>query len=158
NHKRTNLLLAFFFFFWSGYHTLLAALALRCLPQRTFLQYVDHRFLRLTDTFVSRLMTGAQRTAVFGKQDGLQANRFYHMWDHPVSSASISRDYVRNLLGRHKADFGTEFLPLTYLAKVLSDIEEQALNPFGERENVDAAFVEETALKQTLILLGFETK
>lgn len=144
------------------------------------------------------------------------------MWDHPVSSASISRDYVRNLLGRRnknkviditdskilphtkirsifdpppnpkliirqgfaftgrdKADFGTEFLPLTYLAKVLSDIEEQgnvgadipagfasltpafsfqALNPFGERENVDAAFVEETALKQTLILLGFETK
>lgn len=62
NHKRTNLLLAFFLFcfFWSGYHTLLAALALRCLPHRTFLQYVDHRFLRLTDTFVSRLMTGAQ--------------------------------------------------------------------------------------------------
>ncbi|XP_051912085.1 gamma-secretase-activating protein isoform X2 [Hippocampus zosterae] len=159
-----------------GYHTLLAALALRCLPHRTFLQYVDHRFLRLTDTFVSRLLTDLDNSAAnerlkFGVLKRLpEAYRFYQMWDHPVSSASISRDYVRNLLGRRnknkgfaftgrdKADFGTEFLPLTYLAKVLSDIEEQALNPFGERGNVDAAFVEETALKQTLILLGFETK
>lgn len=71
-----------------------------------------------------------------------------------------------------------EFLPLAYLAKLLSDIEEQgsactcvclcapavsisctygflpAPNPF--EEHVDAEFVEETALKQTLILLGLE--
>lgn len=33
-----------------------------------------------------------------------------------------------------------------------------ALNPFEEQETVDARFVEETALKQTLILLGFEVK
>lgn len=33
-----------------------------------------------------------------------------------------------------------------------------ALNPFGEQENVDAKFVEETALKQTLILLGLGEK
>ena len=116
--------------------------------------------------------------------------------------------------GRDKTGFRPEFLPLTYLAKILSDIEEQgsvwcvcvcvyippglateafgglrpnvcilsaclikmeqgrkawlylsnsspcvpALNPFEEQENVDARFVEETALKQTLILLGFEEK
>lgn len=128
---------------------------------------------------------------------------------------------------RDKPGFRPEFLPLTYLAKILSDIEEQgsvsvyilpgldteafgglrpnvcilcafhvrawskcsivkvhgrkcvldvcgvisskrscislascvlALNPFEEQENVDARFVEETALKQTLILLGFEEK
>lgn len=92
------------------------------------------------------------------------------MWDHPVSSASISRDYVRTLLEKHnknkgfaftgkdKPGFTPEFLPLTYLAKVLSDIEAQALNPFEEQENVDAKFVEETALMQTRILLGYETK
>ncbi|GLD63084.1 gamma-secretase-activating protein isoform X1, partial [Lates japonicus] len=63
--------------------------------------------------------------------------RIYHMWDHPISSASISRDYVRTLLekrnknkgfaftGRDKPGFRPEFLPLTYLAKILSDIEEQ---------------------------------
>ena len=33
-----------------------------------------------------------------------------------------------------------------------------APNPFEEQENVDARFVEETALMQTLILLGFEKK
>lgn len=92
------------------------------------------------------------------------------MWDHPVSSASISRDYVTTLLEKHSKNkgftfssrerpgFRPEFLPLTYLAKMLSDIEEQALNPFEEQENVDARFVEETALKQTVILLGFEEK
>ncbi|KAM8910757.1 gamma-secretase-activating protein isoform 2-T2 [Spinachia spinachia] len=95
--------------------------------------------------------------------------RIYHMWDHPVSSASISRDYTRMLLEKHgnkgcafpsrdKPGFTPEFLPLTYLAKILSDIEEQALNPFEEQQNVDAKFVEETALKQTLILLGFGEK
>ncbi|XP_061662740.1 gamma-secretase-activating protein isoform X2 [Syngnathoides biaculeatus] len=159
-----------------GYHSLLAALALRCLPHHTFLQYVDHRFLQLTDTFVSRLMTDLDNSAAneklkFGVLKRLpEANRFYHMWDHPVSSASISRDYIGNLLGgrnknkgfaltgRDKARFRTDVLPLTYLTKVLSDIEEQALNPFEERENVDATFVEETALKQTLILLGIERK
>lgn len=92
------------------------------------------------------------------------------MWDHPVSSASISRDYVRTLLekqnknkgfafnGRDEPGFRPEFLPLTYLAKVLSDVEAQALNPFEEQENVDAKFVEETALMQTWILLGYEKK
>ncbi|KAF0029669.1 hypothetical protein F2P81_018774 [Scophthalmus maximus] len=96
--------------------------------------------------------------------------RIYHMWDHPVSSASISREYVRTQLekryknkgfastSRDKPGFRPDFLPLTYLAKILADIEEQALNPFEEQENVDASFVEETALKQTLILLGFEEK
>nr|XP_061817418.1 gamma-secretase-activating protein-like isoform X3 [Nerophis lumbriciformis] len=159
-----------------GYHTLLAAFAVRCLPPHTFLQYVDHGFLRLTETFVSRLMTDfdnsdANEKLKFSVLKRLpEANRFYHMWDHPVSSASICRDYVRNVLGRRdrnkgfafsgrdKAGFRPEFLPLTHLAKVLSDAEEQALNPFDEQENVDATFVGETALKQTLIVLGFEGK
>lgn len=41
-----------------GYHTLFAVFAVRCLPHHTFLQYIDHGFLQLTETFVSRLMTG----------------------------------------------------------------------------------------------------
>lgn len=44
--------------FSPGYHTLLALLAVRCLPHHTFLQYIDHGVLQLTETFVSRLMTG----------------------------------------------------------------------------------------------------
>ncbi|XP_022605273.1 gamma-secretase-activating protein isoform X1 [Seriola dumerili] len=161
-----------------GYHTLLAVLAVRCLPHQTFLQYIDHGFLQLTETFLSRLMTDLDNSeanerlkfSILKRLPEPMEQRIYHMWDHPVSSASISRDYVRTLLEKHsntkgfaftsrdKPGFRPEFLPLTYLAKILSDIEEQALNPFEETENVDARFVEETALKQTLILLGFDTK
>ncbi|XP_056280652.1 gamma-secretase-activating protein isoform X2 [Pseudoliparis swirei] len=160
-----------------GYHTLLAVFAVRCLPHNTFLQYVDHGFLQLTETFVSRVMTDLDNSdanerlkfSILKRLPEPMAQRIYHMWDHPVSSASISRDYARTLLekrnnkgcaftSRDKTSFRPEFLPLTYLAKILSDIEEQALNPFEEQENVDARFVEETALKQTLILLGFDQK
>ncbi|XP_028252398.1 gamma-secretase-activating protein [Parambassis ranga] len=161
-----------------GFHTLFAVFAVRCVPHHTFLQYIDHGFLRLTETFVSRLMTDLDNSeanerlkfSILKRFPEPMEKRIYHMWDHPVSSASISRDYVRTLLekhnknkgfeftGRDKPGFRPEFLPLTYLAKILSDIEEQALNPFEEQENVDARFVEETALKQTLILLGFEVK
>ncbi|XP_076009263.1 gamma-secretase-activating protein isoform X2 [Genypterus blacodes] len=161
-----------------GYNTLLAVFGVRCLPHHTFLQYIDHGLLQLTETFVSRLMTDLDNSdaneklkfSILKRLPQSMEQRIYQMWDHPVTSASISRDYVRSLLekhskskgfaftGRDKPGFRPEFLPLTYLAKILSDIEEQALNPFEEQENVDARFVEETALKQTLILLGFEEK
>uniref|UniRef100_A0A3Q2P5M4 Gamma-secretase-activating protein C-terminal domain-containing protein n=1 Tax=Fundulus heteroclitus TaxID=8078 RepID=A0A3Q2P5M4_FUNHE len=161
-----------------GYHTLFAVLAVRCLPHHTFLQYIDHGFLQLTESFVSRLMTDLDNSeanerlkfSILKRLPEPMEQRIYHMWDHPVSSASISRDYVKTLLekhgknkgfaftGRDKPGFKPEFLPLTYLAKMLSDIESQALNPFEEKENVDARFVEDSALLQTLIQLGFEEK
>nr|XP_023009084.1 gamma-secretase-activating protein isoform X1 [Maylandia zebra] len=161
-----------------GYHTLFAVFAVRCLPHHTFLQYIDHGFLQLTETFVSRLMTDLDNSdanerlkfSILKRLPEPMVKRIYHMWDHPVSSASISRDYVKTLLEKHnknkglafmgtdKPGFRPEFVPLTYLAKILSDIEEGGPNPFEEQENVDARFVEETALKQTLILLGFERK
>ena len=103
---------------------------------------------------------------------------------------------------RDEPGFRPEFLPLTFLTKILLDVEDRgiysenasfvstsetsllnsqaklcvycvctvcgclmvclfgaaALNPFEEQENVDARFVEETALKQTLILMGFQDK
>ncbi|XP_047431921.1 gamma-secretase-activating protein isoform X2 [Mugil cephalus] len=161
-----------------GYHTLFAVFAVRCLPHHTFLQYIDQGLLQLTETFVSRLMKDLDNSdaserlkfSILKRLPEPMEQRIYHMWDHPVTSASISRDYVRTLLekdnknkgfaftSRDKPGFRPEFLPLTYLANKLSDIEEQALNPLEEQENVDARFVEETALKQTLILLGFEEK
>lgn len=156
-----------------GYQTLFAVFAVRCIPHQTILQYIDHGFLQLTETFVSRLMTDLDNSevnerlkfSILKRLPEPMEQRIYHMWDHPVSSASISRDYVKTLLekhsknkgfvftGRENPSFRPEFLPLTYLAKMLSDIESQALNPFEEKENVDARFVEESALMQTLIQL-----
>uniref|UniRef100_A0A674BZY5 Gamma-secretase-activating protein-like n=1 Tax=Salmo trutta TaxID=8032 RepID=A0A674BZY5_SALTR len=156
-----------------GYHTLLSVLGVRCLPRHTFLQYVDHGVLQLTETFVSRLMTDLDNSdaneelkfSILKRLPEPMEQRICHLWDHPISSACISRDYVRastNQLYNHQ--FNTtksrkpEFLPLTFLTKILLDVEDRALNPFEEQENVDARFVEETALKQTLILLGFQDK
>ncbi|XP_056133492.1 gamma-secretase-activating protein [Lampris incognitus] len=162
-----------------GYHTLLAVLGVRCLPHQTFLQYIDHGLLQLTETFITRLMTDLDNSvaneklkfSILKRLSKPMGQRIYQLWDHPVTSASISRDYVRTLLEKHSRNkgsaftgrdkpgsFRSEFLPLTYLAKILSNVEEQALNPFEEQENVDAKFVEETALKQTLILLGCDNK
>ncbi|CAL9683089.1 unnamed protein product [Knipowitschia caucasica] len=161
-----------------GFHTLLAVFAVRCLPQHSFLQYIDHKLLQLTDTFVARVMKDLDNSAgnellkfsILKRLPQPAEQTIYHMWDHPVTSASISRAYVHTMLEKHnktkgfafsgsdKPGFRPEFLPLTYLAKMLSDIEEQGTNPFEEQENVDVRFVEETALKQTLVLLGFEEK
>ncbi|XP_029603190.1 gamma-secretase-activating protein [Salmo trutta] len=161
-----------------GYHTLLSVLGVRCLPRHTFLQYVDHGVLQLTETFVSRLMTDLDNSdaneelkfSILKRLPEPMEQRICHLWDHPISSACISRDYVRGLLEKHaktkgsmfmerdEPGFRPEFLPLTFLTKILLDVEDRALNPFEEQENVDARFVEETALKQTLILLGFQDK
>ncbi|XP_036432647.1 gamma-secretase-activating protein isoform X1 [Colossoma macropomum] len=161
-----------------GYSTLLTVLGVRCLPSHTFLQYVDHGFLQLTEPFVSRLMTDLDNSdgseelkfSVLKRLPECMEQRVCQLWDHPISSACISREYVRTQLekytktrgsvqlDREKTCFRPEFLPLTYLASILSDMEEQAPNPFEEQENVDARFVEETALKQTMIKLGLEHK
>ncbi|XP_078091742.1 gamma-secretase-activating protein isoform X8 [Mustelus asterias] len=92
-----------------------------------------------------------------------------HLWDHPISSSCIARNYVETLLRNHctqqkskhfslrdKTPFESDFLPLTYLARFLTEVEDQALNPFEDQENVDAKFVEVAALKQTLTILGLE--
>ncbi|KAG7455825.1 hypothetical protein MATL_G00245190 [Megalops atlanticus] len=160
-----------------GYHTLLAVLGLRCLPRHAFLQHVDHGLLQLTEPFVSRLVTDLDNSkdneqlkfSIMKRLPESVEQKIYQLWDHPISSACISRKYVQGLLEKHaktkgsgfmereKPCFQPEFLPLTYLAKLLSDMEDLAQNPF-EQENVDARFVEETALKQTLLLLGLEEK
>uniref|UniRef100_A0A671L3V2 Gamma-secretase-activating protein C-terminal domain-containing protein n=1 Tax=Sinocyclocheilus anshuiensis TaxID=1608454 RepID=A0A671L3V2_9TELE len=126
-----------------GYSTLLSVLGSRCLPQYTFLQYVDHGILQLTEPFVSRLMTDLDNS------DANEQLKFSILKRHPEDSA---------LLDYGKSCFYPDFLPLNYLAKILSNREEQAQNPFEEQENVDVRFVEEMALKQTQIKLGFEVK
>lgn len=161
-----------------GYSTLLSVLGVRCLPQHTFLQYVDHGLLQLTEPFVSRLMTDLDNSdaneqlkfSILKRLPEHIDKKVSQRWDHPITSASISREYIGSLLDKHseskdsalldysKSSFYPDFLPLNYLAKVLSNREEQAQNPFEEQENVDVRFVEETALKQTLIKLGFEVK
>ncbi|KAI5614930.1 gamma-secretase-activating protein isoform X2 [Silurus asotus] len=160
-----------------GYSTLLSVLGVRCLPRHTFFLYVDQGFLHLTEPFVSRLLTDLDNSnhneelkfSVLKRLPECLAQRVCQLWDHPVSSACITTQCVRRLLekynktkasvqlDRDKLSPRPEFLPLDYLVAILSDMEQKATNPFVEEEHVDARFVEETALKQTLIKLGFES-
>ncbi|XP_030197078.1 gamma-secretase-activating protein isoform X2 [Gadus morhua] len=161
-----------------GYNTVLSVLAVRCLPHHGFLQYVDHGVLQLTETLVTRLMADLDNSeaneklkfSILKRLPEPVDQRVHHVWDHPVTSAIISRDYVRSVLeraqkqkgfeftGKENMGFKPQFLPLTHLTQILSDVEQRALNPFAEQGAVDAHFVEETALKQTLVHLGFSRK
>ncbi|OWK50274.1 Gamma-secretase-activating protein [Lonchura striata] len=49
-----------------------------------------------------------------------------------------------------------EFLPLNYLTNMLAEIENQGVHPYEKQDHVNARFVEETALKQTMTLLGLK--
>ncbi|XP_026979617.1 gamma-secretase-activating protein isoform X2 [Sagmatias obliquidens] len=96
----------------------------------------------------------------------LTGQKICRLWDHPVSSNIISRNHVKQLLQNYnkqprssmmdKSSFSVEFLPLNYFIEILTDIESSnpALYAFEGRDNVDAKFVEEAALKHTTMLLG----
>ncbi|XP_030072947.1 gamma-secretase-activating protein isoform X2 [Microcaecilia unicolor] len=156
-----------------GFQTLHTMLGIRCLPLHTLLHYVDNGVLQLTETCVTRLLKDLDNT---GNNEKLKfsivtrlpeafCQKIYPVWDHPVSSSFIAREYVRRLLvkltkrslGRRCVSDRTlsvylDFLPMNYLIRMLMDVEEQVRNPF-EEDNVDVKFVEETALKQTTMLL-----
>ncbi|XP_072327440.1 gamma-secretase-activating protein isoform X1 [Scyliorhinus torazame] len=162
-----------------GYHTIHIILGVRCLPLHTLLHYIDLGVLHLTERFVTRLLEELDNSKTnesfkFGIVTRITeaiGQKIGHLWDHPTSSSCIARNYVETLLKnrctqqksktfflREQTTFESEFLPLTYLARFLTEVEDQALNPFEEQENVDAKFVEEVALKQTLTLLGLENE
>nr|XP_006012762.1 PREDICTED: gamma-secretase-activating protein-like isoform X1 [Latimeria chalumnae] len=161
-----------------GFQTLHTVLGVHCLPLHTLLLYIDHDILHLTEPFVVKLLKDLDNTetneqlkfSIVARLPETIGKKICHLWDHPISSSYIARDYVKILLEklgnkkcygtsmRDKSPFSPEFLPLNYLTKILTDVEDQALNPFEEQENVDARFVEEIALKQTLILLGLENQ
>lgn len=83
-----------------------------------------------------------------------------------MSSNIISRNHVTRLLQNYKkqpwnstidkSSFKIEFLPLNYFIEILTDLESsnQALYVCEGHDHVDAEFVEEAALKHTMMLLG----
>lgn len=77
-----------------GYHTLAAVLALRCFPPHTFLQYVDHGFLQLTETFLSRLMKGTEARAHTQTHTWHRASPC--VWVNSVTGNSRLRRYERD--------------------------------------------------------------
>nr|XP_054350934.1 gamma-secretase-activating protein isoform X2 [Pongo pygmaeus] len=157
-----------------GFHTLHTILGVQCLPLHNLLHCIDSGVLLLTETAVIRLMKDLDNTekneklkfSIIVRLPPLIGQKICRLWDHPMSSNIISRNHVTRLLQNYKkqprnsmidkSSFSVEFLPLNYFIEILTDIESsnQALYPFEGRDNVDAEFVEEAALKHTTMLLG----
>ncbi|XP_055509115.1 gamma-secretase-activating protein isoform X2 [Leucoraja erinacea] len=162
-----------------GYHTIHMVLGARCLPLHSLLHYIDLGLLHPTEQFVTRLIEELDNSeinerfklSIMARIPKIIEQKICCLWDHPISTSHVARNYVEILLKkrstqqksrpifiRERDTFETEFLPLTYLARILTEVEYEALNPFEAQQNVDVKFVEEVALKQTFILLGLENK
>uniref|UniRef100_A0A8C3TCZ1 Gamma-secretase-activating protein C-terminal domain-containing protein n=1 Tax=Chelydra serpentina TaxID=8475 RepID=A0A8C3TCZ1_CHESE len=159
-----------------SFHTLHMGLGVRCLPLHTLLHYIDNGVLQLTETFAIKLLKDLDNTekneklkfSIFTRLPEAIGHKVSQLWNHPVNSNFIARNSVKLLLDklrkrqvRHnrpvmdRLSVHVEFLPLNYLVDMLAEVEEQDLNPFEEEDDiVNAKFVEETALKHTMMLLG----
>ncbi|XP_058842111.1 gamma-secretase-activating protein-like [Acipenser ruthenus] len=65
-----NIVSASKFFAW--FHSLHIVLAVLCLPIHTFLLYIDHGALHLTETFVTRLLKALN---LFEEQENMEINK-----------------------------------------------------------------------------------
>ncbi|XP_018415924.1 PREDICTED: gamma-secretase-activating protein [Nanorana parkeri] len=156
-----------------GFQTLHLVLAMRCLPLGNFLHYIDSGALPLTEAFVVKLLKELDDNAeneklkysIIIRLPENISEKVHRLWDHAISNNFIAMKYVRKLLFRlnnkeviresltERSPIYMNFLPLNYLIMMLSEVEDRALNPF-EEDNIDAAFLEEIALKRTTVLLG----
>ncbi|XP_065599753.1 gamma-secretase-activating protein isoform X3 [Cyrtonyx montezumae] len=156
-----------------GFHTLHLGLGVRCLPLHTLLHYIDNGVLHLTETCVRKLLEDLDDNEKNEKLKfsivtrlpealGLKARQF---WDHPINANFLARKYVKLLLEKlgnrqcscpvpERHPVPVEFLPLNYLTNMLAAIENQGVHPYEKQDPVNVRFVEEAALKHTMMLLG----
>ncbi|NXQ25583.1 GSAP protein, partial [Alaudala cheleensis] len=158
-----------------GFHTLHLGLGVRCLPLHTLLHYIDNGVLQLTETCVRKLLKDLDDTeqneklkfSIVMRLPEALGQKVRQYWNHPVNANLIARKYVKLLLERlgnrqcnrpipERLSVPVEFLPLNYLTNVLAEIENQGVHPYEKQDHVNARFVEETALKHTMALLGLK--
>ncbi|KAL2309064.1 hypothetical protein Nmel_005243 [Mimus melanotis] len=157
-----------------GFHTLHLGLGVRCLPLHTLLHYIDNGVLQLTETCVRKLLKDLDDTeqneklkfSIVMRLPEALGQKVRQYWNHPINANLIARKYVKLLLeklGNRQYSrpvperlSPVEFLPLNYLTNMLAEIENQGVHPYEKQDHVNARFVEETALKNTMTLLGLK--
>ncbi|XP_066174816.1 gamma-secretase-activating protein [Sylvia atricapilla] len=158
-----------------GFHTLHLGLGVRCLPLHTLLHYIDNGILQLTETCVRKLLKDLDDTeqneklkfSIVMRLPEALGQKVRQYWNHPINANLIARKYVKLLLERlgnrqcsrpipERPSVPVEFLPLNYLTNMLAEIENQGVHPYEKQDHVNARFVEETALKHTMALLGLK--
>uniref|UniRef100_A0A8D2LWC7 Gamma-secretase-activating protein C-terminal domain-containing protein n=1 Tax=Varanus komodoensis TaxID=61221 RepID=A0A8D2LWC7_VARKO len=118
--------------------TLHVGLGVRCLPLHTLLHYIDHGVLRLTEKYVIMLLKGKMdftwKALTFSFVEQAIGRKVCQMCNHPASSNTVARNYVKLLLEKHrnkqhrmlvvdKLSTRIEFLPLNYLVNMLVEAE-----------------------------------
>ncbi|XP_050837922.1 gamma-secretase-activating protein isoform X4 [Serinus canaria] len=158
-----------------GFHTLHLGLGVRCLPLHTLLHYIDNGILQLTETCVRKLLKDLDDTeqneklkfSIVMRLPEALGQKVRQYWNHPINANLIARKYVKLLLEKlgnrqcsrpipERLSFPVEFLPLNYLTNMLAEIENQGVQPYEKQDHVNVRFVEETALKHTMTLLGLK--
>ncbi|XP_054033728.1 gamma-secretase-activating protein [Dryobates pubescens] len=158
-----------------GFHTLHLGLGVRCLPLHTLLHYIDIGVLHLTETCVRKLLKDLDDTeqneklklSIVMRLPEALGQKVHQFWAHPINANLIARKYVKFLLEKlgnrqcsrpspERLSVPVEFLPLNYLTNVLAEIENQGVHPHENQDPVNVRFVEETALKHTVALLGLK--
>ncbi|XP_074022180.1 gamma-secretase-activating protein isoform X2 [Numenius arquata] len=158
-----------------GFHTLHLGLGVRCLPLHTLLHYIDSGVLHLTETCVRKLLKDLDDTeeneklkfSIITRLPEALGQKVRQFWNHPINANLIARKYVKLLLEKlgnrqrnrpfpERLSVPVEFLPLNYLTNVLAEIEDQGVHPYEKQDDVNVRFVEETALKHTMMLLGLK--
>ncbi|NWX99789.1 GSAP protein, partial [Nothoprocta ornata] len=158
-----------------GFHTLHLGLGVRCLPLHTLLHYLDSGVLQLTETCVRKLLEDLDNTeknerlkfSIITRLPEALGQKVHQLWNHPVNANFLARKYVKLLLEKlgkrqhsgpvpERHPVPVEFLPLNYLTNILAEIESQGLRPCEKQDRVNLRFVEETALRHTVMLLGLK--
>ncbi|XP_075562704.1 gamma-secretase-activating protein isoform X2 [Pelecanus crispus] len=158
-----------------GFHTLHLGLGVRCLPLHTLLHYIDNGVLHLTETCVRKLLKDLDDTekneklkfSIVMRLPEALGQKVRQFWNHPINANFIARKYVKLLLEQlgnrqcsrpipERLSVPVEFLPLNYLTNMLAEIENQGVHPCENQDHVNVRFVEETALKHTMTLLGLK--
>ncbi|NXN08511.1 GSAP protein, partial [Indicator maculatus] len=158
-----------------GFHTLHLGLGVRCLPLHTLLHYVDTGVLHLTETCVRKLLKDLDdseqneklKLSIVMRLPEALGQKVRQFWTHPINAYFTARKYVKFLLEKlgnrqcsrpspERLSDPVEFLPLNYLTNVLAEIENQGVHLPENQDPVSVRFVEETALKHTVALLGLK--
>ncbi|KAE8616381.1 hypothetical protein XENTR_v10008789 [Xenopus tropicalis] len=130
-----------------GFQTLHLVLGVRCLPLGNLLHYIDAGILQLTEAFAVKLLKELDdnesneklKYSIIVRLPERICQNIHRLWDHAISNNCIARKYVEQLLCKLKkrechlagqaacsqSALSMNFLPLNYLIKMLSTIEEQ---------------------------------
>uniref|UniRef100_A0A8C3PI17 Gamma-secretase-activating protein C-terminal domain-containing protein n=1 Tax=Calidris pygmaea TaxID=425635 RepID=A0A8C3PI17_9CHAR len=142
-----------------GFHTLHLGLGVRCLPLHTLLHYIDSGVLHLTETCVRKLLKDLDDTEENEKLKFSIVTRLPEVTNNLECHFLVFFESIGNSSNGsqpvpERLSVPVEFLPLNYLTNVLAEIEDQGVHPYEKQDDVNVRFVEETALKHTMMLLG----